>query len=65
MNPTLYDQIKCVKREIAFRTRLYPKWVEKERITKDQAHAEIETMKAVERTLTALRDIVGILRGAK
>jgi len=48
---SINDQIKCVRREIAMRERVYPKWVANARMSVNKARQEIETMKAVERTL--------------
>lgn len=53
---SLREQIACVKREIAIRERVYPKWIESKRITADQCRNEIECMKAVLDTLQKLPD---------
>ena len=53
MSPTLEDQISCVRRELGFRERLYPRWVADGRMTQKQADDEITTMRAVLRTLLA------------
>ena len=45
------QQIACVKREIAMRERVYPKWVESGRMKLDMAEREIATMTAVLRSL--------------
>ncbi len=50
----LGEQIKCVKREIAMRARLYPQWVEQGRLIASKADAEISAMKAVLATLETL-----------
>lgn len=47
----LADQIACVRREIALRNKVYPRWVEKGRIHQEQADREIEAMIAVLATL--------------
>ena len=48
---TIAQQISCVKREIAMRERVYPKWVESGRMKLDMAEREIATMTAVLRSL--------------
>lgn len=51
-------QITCVRREIAFRERVYPIWVEAKRIKKEVADRELVTMRAVLATLISL-DVSG------
>jgi hypothetical protein len=41
------DMIKCATRELAMRRRVYPKWVEQDRMTQDKADWEIECMEAI------------------
>ncbi len=53
--PTLEDQISAVTREIALRERVYPKWTEMGRMTKQKADHETACMKAVLGTLMAAR----------
>jgi len=53
---SIADQIACVRREIAMRERVYPKWVSAGRMKHDDAHREIAAMQAVLTTLEALRD---------
>ena len=59
---TLSEQIKIVKREIDFRKRLYPKWVEKGKMTQLEANYQIDGMECVLSSLTALlnfyRDVI-------
>lgn len=50
----LADQIACVRREIALRNKVYPRWIEKGRMHQTQADREIETMIAV---LATLQDV--------
>ena len=52
---TLEDQIAAVAREISFRERLYPRWVEQKKLTQKTADMEIARMKAVRETLMNLR----------
>lgn len=52
---TLDDQIKCVRRELAMRQRVYPRWVEQSKMKQDAADRELATMQAVHDTLTKLK----------
>lgn len=54
MSPTIHEQIACVKREIAMRERVYPKWIASGKMQADQAGLEIDRMKAVLETLRAV-----------
>lgn len=51
---SLEQQIACVKREIAMRKRVYPKWVETERMSQHKADTELEHMGAVLLTLESV-----------
>jgi hypothetical protein len=51
---TLAMQISCVKREIALRKNVYPKWVASGRMKLDMAEREIDCMTAVLRSLETL-----------
>lgn len=53
---TLDVQIACVKREIAMRERMYPRWIAEHRArwTQQKADAEIGAMRAVLETLNAI-----------
>ena len=53
---TLKQQMRCVRRELAMRKRVYPKWVLSERMSQDQATLEIDTMAAVLATLERLSE---------
>lgn len=55
----LSAQITCVRREIAMRERVYPKWIAADRIKKEVADREVATMKAVLLTLVRL-DVSGV-----
>ena len=48
-------QIECVKRELRFRGNLYPKWVDRGRMSNDKASNELRAMGAVLQTLEKLR----------
>jgi len=50
----LYKQIQCVKRELALRCRVYPKWVSLGKLQQSKADEEINLMRGVLNTLTAL-----------
>ncbi len=41
------DKIKCLKREVAMRERVYPKWVQSGRMKQAEADKEIRVLKAV------------------
>lgn len=44
-------QIECVRREIAMRRRVYPRWVHQARMSQEKADHEIDAMEAVLETL--------------
>ena len=50
------DQVLCVKREIRFRERVYPRWVSEARMTKAEADHQLAVMRAVLATLEQLRE---------
>ena len=54
--PALVDQIRCVKREIAMRESVYPRWVSDKRMTQEKAEAELAAMRAVLKTLEGIAD---------
>lgn len=41
------DKIACIRREIAMRRNVYPKWIAAGRMTQDAADRELATMQAV------------------
>ena len=43
----LADQLACVRRELALRRNVYPKWVRDGRMAQAEANEEIATMEAV------------------
>ena len=51
---TLDEQIKCVKREIDYRKRLYPIWVQNGKMTQNDANYQIECMECVLNSLVVL-----------
>lgn len=52
---TIVAQIACVKREIAMRERVYPKWVLSGRMKAETADHEVSCLKAVLGTLIGLQ----------
>jgi hypothetical protein len=53
---TIEQQLACVKREIALRERVYPRFVAEQRLTQEKADAELATMRAVLVTLGTVKD---------
>ena len=51
---TLEAQIACVRRELAMRKNVYPKWVQSRRMKPEAADHEIQCMQAVHDTLSGL-----------
>lgn len=51
---TLEQQIACVRRELALRQRVYPKWVSAGRMKQADADKELAAMQAVHDTLSAI-----------
>ena len=43
----LNDLLGCCRRELAFRQRCYPKWVEKGTMTEKKAEKELELMRSL------------------
>jgi hypothetical protein len=54
MTVSLEDQIACVEREIKMRRRIYPRWVEQQKLSEVKALYEIKAMECV---LSTLMDI--------
>ncbi len=52
---TIQEQLECVERELAYRHRCYPRWVEQGRMQLDQASRELVRMEAVRDTLKAMQ----------
>lgn len=44
---TLDEQLACLRREIAMRKSVYPKWVTLGKMTEEKADREIEVMQSV------------------
>jgi len=56
MGVSLAEQIKIVQREIAFRKKLYPRWVESGKMTQIEANYQIDGMECVLNSLIVLRN---------
>lgn len=52
---TLEEQIKIVKREIGYRKRLYPVWIQNGKISQQEADYQIDGMECVLNSLAVLR----------
>lgn len=52
---TLAEQIAEVDRELKLRSRVYPRWVEAEKITPPAAARQLARMQAVRATLVSLK----------
>jgi hypothetical protein len=52
------EQIRCAKRELALRQRVYPGWVRKERMKLSDAQREIAAMQAIVTTLEHVRALI-------
>lgn len=52
---SLDRQIACVKREIAMRASVYPKFVERKKMSQAKADEELATMRDVLSTLTEVQ----------
>lgn len=48
---TVAEQLKCVEKEIGFRKRLYPRWIESGKISPGKAEYEIKVMESIKTTL--------------
>ena len=56
MTIKISEQIACVRREIAMRRRVYPRWIESGKMTQAKADREIAVMEAVLATLEKLSE---------
>ena len=52
---TLADQIGCIEREIGYRVRVYPRWVDRGKISQGEADRQLALMRAVNKTLCRLK----------
>jgi hypothetical protein len=44
---TAEDKKKAIERELGYRRRVYPRWIEQNRMTKRQADQQIEIFEAI------------------
>ena len=44
---TRHDKAACIRRELGYRKRVYPRWVEVGKMTKAQADREVAVMEAI------------------
>lgn len=56
---SLEDQIKCIEKELAFRRKIYPVWIERGSLMPEGADIEISRMEAVLNTLKGLQGQTG------
>jgi hypothetical protein len=54
--PTIDDEIKEIAREIEVRERLYPRWIEQNRISPYAANRRVQVMKSVLQRLTSMKE---------
>ena len=59
---TVRDQVKCVEREIAFRKRVYPKWVELKKMSPAKAELEIKVMESIKVSLLLMPQEQSLLK---
>jgi hypothetical protein len=57
MSVSIPDQIKCARRELAMRERVYPRWVQDGRMKQDAADREMAAMAAIVKTLEGLQQV--------
>lgn len=57
---SLDEQIECVDRELAFRAKVYPRWVNasKPKMTPAAAEREMKRMRAVRESLVAFKRLL-------
>lgn len=56
MTVPIAAQMECVRRELAMRRRVYPRWVQQERMTQKKADDELAAMEAVLATLQQIEE---------
>lgn len=56
MNVPIREQIACIERELRYRHRAYPRFVEHGRMTISKAREEIRRMEAVLETLKKIEE---------
>lgn len=53
---SIEEQIACIAREIQLRGKVYARWIEEKRMTREKAEHEFRCMQAVRDTLVVIRD---------
>lgn len=59
---TVKEQVECVQREIAFRKRLYPRWIESGKMSPGKAEYEIKVMESIKTTLLLMPQDQALLK---
>lgn len=58
---TINEQIAAIRRELEYRRKLYPRWVEIKKISQKDADYQIEVMEQILCTLITVKDfIIGV-----
>jgi hypothetical protein len=55
------DLSRCARREVEMRRRVYARWVDKEKMTQEQADAEIDKMEAIAELLDGMDEAERLL----
>lgn len=58
MAVTFDEMIKCLRRELAMRQRVYPRWVQQAKMKQRDADRELAAMQAVHDTLTKMVEAI-------
>ena len=56
---TIDDELAEVEREIALRKRVYPRWIDARRITREKADRHIALMQSVANRLAEYKKVLG------
>lgn len=62
---SIEDQLKCVRRELAMRQRVYPRWVAQSKMKQEAADRELAAMQAVHDTVSGANDLAKVLKDAR
>ena len=55
---TINEQIAAINRELEYRSKLYPRWVEIKKISQKDADYQIEVMEQILCTLMTVKDFI-------
>lgn len=55
---TINEQIAAIRRELEYRRKLYPRWVEIKKISQKDADYQIEVMEQILCTLMTVKDFI-------